>query len=176
MSPIYLPWMVKAYQWYCIGVLVLNHATHKEKLKRCSIFHLFYFFQEQRDLGTRGEIVCPSLFCWFYGLWCIRSCEMFDIFLIKAARKMKTIFASDKRVTKQIRSSQLLAAANRYRGGGRDNESINKWPLSRGNQSAVVDDELIQTCDLTWPSFNLLRTTWMSLDRPVPDELSFPTD
>lgn len=41
---------------------------------------------------------------------------------------MKTIFASDKRVTKQIRSSQLLAAANRYRGGGRDNESINKWP------------------------------------------------
>jgi len=65
---------------------------------------------------------------------------------------MKTIFASDKRVTKQIRSSQLLAAANRYRGGGRDNESTSKWPfrpLSLGNQSAVVDDELIQTCDLT---------------------------
>ena len=164
--------MVKAYQWYCIGVLVLNHATHKEKLKRRSIFYLFYFFQELRNLETRG---CPSLFCWFYGLWCIRSCEMFDIFLIKAARKWKQS-SPETRVTKQVRFSQLLAAANRYRGGGRDNESMNKWPLSRGNQSAVIDDELIQTCDLTWPSFNLLRTTWMSLDRLVPDGLTFPAD
>lgn len=134
-------------------------------------FHLVDIAQISEQFGHERRN--PSLFCWFYGLWCIRS---FDMFLIKAARKMKTIFAWDKRVTKQVRFSQLLAAANHCRGGGRDNESINKWPLSRWNQSAVIDDELIQTCDLAWPSFNLLRTTWMSLDRPVPDGLTFPTD
>ena len=171
LSPIYLPWMVKVYQWYCIGVLVLNHATHKENLKRCSIFHLFYFFQEQ--FGHEGWDRLSKF------ILLILRPPMWDVWYVfdKSGKKNESnLRLRQKSNETNIRSSQLLAAANRYRGGGRDNESMNKWPLSRGNQSAVIDDELIQTCDLTWPSFNLLRTTWMSLDRPVPDGLTFPTD